>query len=354
MQGDRAEFPSHFRSLEKRRRGFAKAGIGAWADVTGTPEPVGWHAIGTCRKAMVLHVRFHGRGGEGVKLASRIVSRAGFLTGLTVQDSPLYGAERRGAPVVAFTRLSPGPILERGYIEQAEVVVVMDQTLLSLPDAAVLSGVDSASLVLVNSSLRCAAVKQQHGIAGRVITFDVSSIALENIGRHLLSAAMAGLVTRVLKLAPWDVLAQAVRMELAAAGVIGDLLERNLAAARRVFDRAPELGVSAMRHPRPDACAAVPVPFVVPHLPARVAAPSISRPATSAARSTSGWRVYRPVIELQRCTRCFLCFALCPEGAIRLDAASYPVIDYEHCKGCLICAHECPPQVISQVREAAA
>ena len=64
--------------------------------------------------------------------------------------------------------------------------------------------------------------------------------------------------------------------------------------------------------------------------------------------------MYRPVISRSGCTRCFVCFAVCPEGAIRLDEQNYPVVDYPHCKGCLICAEECPPGVISQIREEAA
>jgi pyruvate ferredoxin oxidoreductase gamma subunit len=96
------------------------------------------------------------------------------------------------------------------------------------------------------------------------------------------------------------------------------------------------------------------VPFVLPRLPARIAAPSIDAEATSALRTMAGWRVYRPVIELGRCTRCLLCFVLCPEGAIHLDADNYPVVDYDHCKGCLVCVTECPPKAVSETREQAA
>ncbi|MGR3301353.1 MAG: 2-oxoacid:acceptor oxidoreductase family protein, partial [Candidatus Scalindua sp.] len=59
---------------------------------------------------MIKRIRFYGRGGQGMKTASRIVGTASFLEGFFVQDSPLYGAERRGAPMVAFTRLSKEPI----------------------------------------------------------------------------------------------------------------------------------------------------------------------------------------------------------------------------------------------------
>ena len=65
---------------------------------------------------MMKGIRFHGRGGQGMKTASRIVGTASFMEGYFAQDFPIYGAERRGAPIMAFTRLSNNPILERGII----------------------------------------------------------------------------------------------------------------------------------------------------------------------------------------------------------------------------------------------
>ncbi len=300
---------------------------------------------------MVRHLRFHGRGGEGVKLASRIVSRAAFCAGFAVQDSPLYGAERRGAPVVAFTRVSDRPILERGYIDTPDAVVVMDAALLAHGDAAVLQGLDAHSLVLVNSTHTADALRAQHQIAGQVLTLDVSSIALELLGRHLLSAPIAGFAVKATGLAPWDQLAAAVRVELGEIGLETDLIDRNLEATRRAFDAAPAVGLA--KRGRVDV-AFPDVPFTLPHLPARFATPSIGVAATSTLRTTEGWRVFRPEIELARCTRCFICFALCPEGAIQLDAQNYPVVDYAHCKGCLVCVTECPPKAITEMREVAA
>ena len=300
---------------------------------------------------MVRHVRIHGRGGEGVKLASRIVSRAAFLAGLTVQDSPLYGAERRGAPVVAFARFSDMPIGERGYIDRPDAVVLMDQSLLAVPEAAVLDGLDATSLVLVNSVHSGEAIRAQYDIPGRVVTLDVSSIAIELLGRHVLSAPIAGFTAKAAAVAQWELLAEAVRTELHEIRLSSDMIERNLQATQRAFEAAPAVGLTA-RGPRPPVAAAV--PFVIPRLSVRRAAPSIDADATSVLRRTEGWRVYRPLIDVARCTRCFLCFALCPEGVISLDPNAYPVIDYDHCKGCLVCVTECPPQVISQVREEAA
>ncbi len=300
---------------------------------------------------MLHHFRFHGRGGEGVKLASRIISRAAFLTGLTVQDSSLYGAERRGAPVVAFTRVGDGPIDERGYIETPDVVVVMDDSLLDRPEAAVLDGLGDASLLLANSVLAASALQVRYAIPGHVVTLDLSSIALELLGHHLLSGPVAGFTAKVASVAPWERLAAALRIELAEIGLGADLIDRNLEATRCAFDGAPTVHVFGARcEPAPRATAA----FVVPLLPARFAAPSMNAGATSALRTTEGWRVYRPVIERGRCTRCFICFAFCPEGAIQLDTQNYPLVDYAHCKGCLVCLSECPPNAIREVRERAA
>ena len=59
----------------------------------------------------------------------------------------------------------------------------------------------------------------------------------------------------------------------------------------------------------------------------------------------------RPVIELAKCKRCFLCYLYCPEAAMRLDAENFPHVDYEHCKGCMICYEECPTEAISRRAE---
>ena len=64
----------------------------------------------------MYRVRFHGRGGQGMKTASRILGSAFFGAGFEVQDAPRYGAERRGAPIFAYVRAGRDPINERGPI----------------------------------------------------------------------------------------------------------------------------------------------------------------------------------------------------------------------------------------------
>ena len=82
-------------------------------------------------------VRFHGRGGQGAKTASRILGTAAFFEGFVAQDSPIYGAERRGAPVAAYTRIAKEPIRERGLIARPDLVVIADASLINDPAAVV-------------------------------------------------------------------------------------------------------------------------------------------------------------------------------------------------------------------------
>ena len=65
---------------------------------------------------------------------------------------------------------------------------------------------------------------------------------------------------------------------------------------------------------------------------------------------TGLWRVMRPVIELDDCTKCLLCWKFCPDAAIEI-ADELPRIKYEFCKGCGICAEECPSSCIKLEQE---
>jgi pyruvate ferredoxin oxidoreductase gamma subunit len=88
----------------------------------------------------MIRIRFHGRGGQGMKTASRIVGTAALADGHVAQDSPVYGAERRGAPMSAYVRVADGPILERGFIPRPDVVVIAADTLLDDPSVRPLAG----------------------------------------------------------------------------------------------------------------------------------------------------------------------------------------------------------------------
>jgi len=74
---------------------------------------------------------------------------------------------------------------------------------------------------------------------------------------------------------------------------------------------------------------------------------AISRPTEGAAGKTGTWRVFRPVMDKEKCNECGLCASYCPDAVISEDL----VIDLAYCKGCGICSNECPKKAITMVRE---
>jgi 2-oxoisovalerate ferredoxin oxidoreductase delta subunit len=67
-------------------------------------------------------------------------------------------------------------------------------------------------------------------------------------------------------------------------------------------------------------------------------------------QKTGDWRNIRPVIDLDKCLKCGICWKFCPEPSIDI-VDEWPVIDYDYCKGCGICAEECPAKCITMVEE---
>lgn len=79
---------------------------------------------------------------------------------------------------------------------------------------------------------------------------------------------------------------------------------------------------------------------------------AILEPGNSQEYETGGWRVTRPVVDMERCTHCMLCWIFCPDSAVVVARERLQGFDLSHCKGCGICATECPARCISMVAEA--
>lgn len=293
----------------------------------------------------MIRIRFHGRGGHGVKTASRIVGTAAFLSGYECQDSPVYGAERRGAAVTAFTRISQQPIRERGMIANPDLIILADETLLEDPAAGVLGGQEHASALFVNCE-SAGTLVDEHQIKPPIQTFDVTQLTLETLGRaSALSAGLGAAAARLTGLTSRERLLEAMREEFEHLGLSSEVIDKNLQIGGVVFD-----ALHAVEFSEPKSAADGGMATLEYHEPI-YSAPSVLNPGNAELRHTGSWRVERPVIDRSVCTRCGLCFVECPDGAISLDAEGYPVIDYDHCKGCMICRHLCPLEAIERKKE---
>jgi len=292
----------------------------------------------------MIRVRFHGRGGQGAKTASRILGTAAFNEGLNVQDSPLYGSERRGAPVAAFTRISDGDILERGFIFEPDVTIVIDDSLLADPVARPLDGLRSGGIEFVNAPKAAESMK-----GGRnditLVTQDLTTHVVQSLGKALLSGVSACVAARLVSVISEEAVLSAVESELGDLGVKEDRLAQNLELAKWAYNSVEPQKLATRELPSKRTL--VPLEVVLTNEGLQ----DIVSVGNSQLRKTGNWRIFKPVIDYERCTTCMICFAYCPESAIVLREDKKLAIDYENCKGCLICYKECPPKAIAYERE---
>lgn len=295
----------------------------------------------------MLAVRFHGRGGQGAKTASRIVGTAAFLAGYQAQDSPIYGAERRGAPVAAFTRISRDPIRERGMIARPALVVAADESLLADPAARVLEGVTDHTAVFVNSVKSPEQLFTETSILGHVTTLDLTDLVIRQFDKlHALSAPLGAVAARLLGLGIVQV-REAVARELADLGLDCTVIEQSQTLAERCYDMVLLVPVrEAARETVKTAAMWAPV-----YEPPTRGTARITAGANAPLRKTGTWRTFRPVLIPEKCNGCWLCFVYCPEGVIKIRDDGKPDIDYDYCKGCLDCVGMCPTHALLAERE---
>ena len=298
----------------------------------------------------MYRVRIHGRGGQGIKMASRVLGTALFRSGFTVQDAPKYGAERRGAPIFSSVRAAQQPINERGVIQRPDLVVVADDTLLAVPAAGTLQGINADTVVLVNSHQSADTWRQRLGLAATLLVVPVKMEVEDRAALPMIGATCAGAAACLLGVIEREVLAQAIAEELAELGA--DIVDQNRASALAAYDAMADhrgcvvegSSVSAEDYQAPDW-------LELPFEDATVAAPTIRAVANSVQVRTGLWRTMRPVIDYDHCRKCWwVCSTLCPDSAISV-VDGVPVIDYDHCKGCMVCAGVCPPHAIGGIPE---
>jgi pyruvate ferredoxin oxidoreductase gamma subunit len=299
----------------------------------------------------MYRIRFHGRGGQGIKTASRLLGTVFFREGFEVQDAPRYGAERRGAPIFAYVRADRKPIQERGIIRHPDLVMVADDTLVLIPAAGVLAGVTAHTVLLLSSAAATEVWQERLNFPGLVLTLPEAADMADRLEYRLIGAAGVGAAARLVGVIPENSLAQAIREELAHLGEA--VVAKNLEAVLMGYGlMAPHAGCVTEAKESSAEAYEKPQWVDLPFEDAGTAAPVIHAPASSEQVETGLWRTTRPIIDYQRCHRCaWICSTLCPDGVISLNQEGYPEIDYQHCKGCLICMANCPSHAIRAVPE---
>ncbi len=183
------------------------------------------------QSVVLKEIRIHGRGGQGGVTAAELLARAAFKEGKWVQAVPFFGAERRGAPVKAFARLSDEPILVRSQIYNPDYVLVLDSGLLDLVD--VTEGLKKDGVVVVNTQKKPEELNLNHD---HVATVDATGIALELgllvSGLPVLNTTMLGAFAKATNEVKLESVLEAIRETWQ--GAAG---EKNAKAAELAYER---------------------------------------------------------------------------------------------------------------------
>jgi len=184
----------------------------------------------------MLEIRFHGRGGQGTVVASKVLAVAVAKEGRYVQTFPEYGVERRGAPVVAFTRIDTEPIYIRSKIYEPDHLLVLDPTLIAAID--VTEGLKPGGWIIINTEKKAADFPQFKDF--KVAIVDATSIALKHrIGSKaapIVNSAILGAFAKITGFVGIDAVREAVH-ELSPVKK-----DENVKAAQEAYDvaKAPE------------------------------------------------------------------------------------------------------------------
>ena len=179
----------------------------------------------------LYEIRWHGRGGQGAVTAAKIIAQAAYLRGYQgVTAASSFGAERRGIPVSALTRISSEPIMVVSQVEKPDVIVVLDQTLLAYQE--IISDLSSGGWLVVNSWQH----PQKLNIKGNfnIATADATKVCRELElmvgGLPMVNTAMLGAFARATQIVDIPSIEKVIRKKFT-----NNAIDINLAAIEKTY-----------------------------------------------------------------------------------------------------------------------
>ncbi len=182
----------------------------------------------------MIEIRWHGRGGQGAKTAAQLVAQVALEEGKHSQGFPEYGPERMGAPVRGFTRISDHEIRVHCPIHRPDAVVVLDDTLVTLP--VVTEGTKAGTIFVVNTRLTPAQMREHLGVEGaKVYCLNATEISLVEMGRPMPNTPMIGGLIRATECISMDALKLDIRKKFQSK--LGEqVVQGNLRSVERAYE----------------------------------------------------------------------------------------------------------------------
>ncbi|MBS1266057.1 MAG: Pyruvate/ketoisovalerate oxidoreductases common subunit gamma [Candidatus Woesearchaeota archaeon] len=180
----------------------------------------------------IYEITIIGRGGQGAKTASEVLAIAALHEGKYIQAFSEYGAERSGAPIVSFIRISKNPITIHTSVLEPNLTVVMDESLLSMANK-------NSDKVVINTVRSPDKIKHCTNLKGKIYTADCTGISVEILGRNIPNTPTLGAVLKATNLLPKNCVEKQLRNKLEQK--IGKkIMDKNIECFNRAYEELKE------------------------------------------------------------------------------------------------------------------
>ena len=152
----------------------------------------------------IIKIVIHGRGGMGAVTACEIIAEAAYLSGnyVDVHAYPSFGAERRGAPVQAYAKLSRSEkIWDRAQIKNPDIIIIFDESVLNQQIA---SSLKKEGIFIINSEKDPDFFKNKFKLndSNKIIVADINKLSIEKDatidGNPVVNTPILGLLSKAL------------------------------------------------------------------------------------------------------------------------------------------------------------
>lgn len=179
--------------------------------------------------AGLVEIRWHGRGGQGAVTSAELLAKAAIAEGKYAQAFPSFGPERRGAPVLAFDRISNNePIRVRAEILEPDVIIILDPGLVSVVN--VTSGLKAGGTIVLNTKRTLEDISADFDSKWRLAVVNATGIANEILKVNIVNTTMIGALLKATGVVEIDSLTQPLNDRF------GRLAERNINAMKKALE----------------------------------------------------------------------------------------------------------------------
>lgn len=189
--------------------------------------------------SQLTEIRWHARAGQGAVTAAKLVADTALLQGNYIQAMPEYGPERTGAPLKAYTRVSSEPIEVHNNIQNPDIVIILDDTLLETVD--VMEGVKEDTVFIFNTRMDAAEARASINApeSMRVAVVDATGIALETIKKDKPNTPIVGALAKVCGLFPAELVKERLKITFGKK-FTQEMIDANLSSVDRAFEEVHE------------------------------------------------------------------------------------------------------------------